>query len=135
MPEFVKGNENKVCKLGKTIYGLKEAAIIWNREIDQLLKQGKFISNSDFCFHVWKESFGICCVLLYVDDLLISSSNSKIIDDTISLLKSKFVIHLLEKPKKFLCMNLVYEGQDIFINQKSKKLRRSYLNYYQKICR
>ncbi len=42
VPEFVKTKSNEVCRLNKAIYGLKESAAIWKREIDMSYEKGKF---------------------------------------------------------------------------------------------
>ena len=36
---IVKGQENKVYRLKKVLYGLKQASIAWNKEADKLLKK------------------------------------------------------------------------------------------------
>ena len=71
--------EGEICKLKKSIYGLKQASRAWNKEIDKVLKgSGLKQSSQDPCiyFEVHDDLFLI--VVLYVDDLLITSNdNSK----------------------------------------------------------
>jgi hypothetical protein len=46
-------NENKVCKLKKTIYGLKQAARSWNTKIHVfLIKLGFKKSEYDACVYI-----------------------------------------------------------------------------------
>ena len=40
---IIKGQEKKVCKLQKSIYGLKQASRSWNIKFDQLVKSFGFI--------------------------------------------------------------------------------------------
>ena len=40
-------NPNKVCKLQRSIYGLKQASRSWNLRFDEVVKQFGFIKNED----------------------------------------------------------------------------------------
>ena len=52
-----KGQEKKVCKLQKSIYGLKQASKSWNIKVDQSIKTFGFIQCPDeLC--VYKRSSG-----------------------------------------------------------------------------
>ena len=42
-----KGNENLVCKLLRTICGLKQASRRWNIRFDETIKEFDFIKNVD----------------------------------------------------------------------------------------
>ena len=44
---IAKGHEKKVCKLQKSIYGLKQASRSWNLKFDQLVKSFGFLQNPD----------------------------------------------------------------------------------------
>ena len=67
---------NYVCKLNKSIYGLKQSARCWNSTLDQHLKlSGYRKSNADGCIYIKliKKSDGqISFVILavYVDDII-----------------------------------------------------------------
>ena len=63
---------NKVCKLKKSIYGLKQASRSWNLRFDEKIKEFGFIKNEDEpC--VYKKTSGstVTFLILYVDDILI----------------------------------------------------------------
>ena len=36
----------KVCKLKKSLYGLKQSARVWNKQIDEYLKKSGYIQNT-----------------------------------------------------------------------------------------
>ncbi|KAK8652356.1 hypothetical protein V6N13_061376 [Hibiscus sabdariffa] len=66
------GNTTKVCKLQRSIYGLKQASRSWNLGFNDAIKYFGFIENEDEpC--VYKKISGsiISFLILYVDDILI----------------------------------------------------------------
>ncbi|KAK8943207.1 hypothetical protein KSP39_PZI008734 [Platanthera zijinensis] len=70
---FVSPNEaTKICKLNKSIYGLKQASRSWNLRFDEKIKEFGFIKNEDEpC--VYKRISGsiVVFLILYVDDILL----------------------------------------------------------------
>ena len=69
---FVSKDPNKVCKLQKSIYELKQASRSWNICFDEIIKLFGFIKNEDEpC--VYKKISGsiVVFLILYVDDILL----------------------------------------------------------------
>ena len=67
-----KGQEKKVCKLQKSIYGLKQASRSWNIKFDQSVKSFGFIQCPDEPFVYKRRSENVVVFLiLYVDDILL----------------------------------------------------------------
>ena len=61
-----------VCKLKKSIYGLKQASRSWNIRFDQVVKSFDFIPNSDEpCIYKKCEGKVVCFLVLYVNDILL----------------------------------------------------------------
>ena len=68
----VKDQENKVCKLLKSIYGLKQASRSWNIRFDQVVKTYGFEQNVDEpCVYKHIKDGKVVFLLLYVDDILL----------------------------------------------------------------
>ena len=79
---IVAGMENKVCKLKKSIYGLKQASCTWNLQFHGLLLELGFKQmSSDTGVYVMHQSQGedslsLLIIILYVDDITIMGHGS-----------------------------------------------------------
>jgi hypothetical protein len=73
----VKGQESKVWRLKKSIYGLKQASRVWNQKMDsKLTSMGFKPCVSDPCMYVRHGGKGgSFLIALYVDDLLLASKD------------------------------------------------------------
>ena len=73
-PEGLINHENvgKVCKLQRSIYGLKQASRSWNLHFDEAIKVFRFIKNEDEpCVYKKVSGSAIAFLVLYVDDILL----------------------------------------------------------------
>ena len=63
---------NLVCKLQRSIYGIKQASRIWNIRFDEIIKEYGFSQNQDKAC-VYKKVSGsvVVFLVLYVDDILL----------------------------------------------------------------
>ncbi|GJZ26794.1 transposable element [Tanacetum coccineum] len=70
----VQGKEDYVCKLRKSLYGLKQSPRQWNKRFDSfMVKHGFSRSAYDCCVYHKKASSGsLIYLLLYVDDMLVA---------------------------------------------------------------
>lgn len=67
-PEF----PNRVCKLQRSIYGLKQASRQWNKRFDSEIKKYGFTQNLDEpCVYHKASGNDVIFLILYVDDILI----------------------------------------------------------------
>ncbi|WVZ58713.1 hypothetical protein U9M48_008953 [Paspalum notatum var. saurae] len=65
-------NVRKVCKLQKSIYGLKQASRSWNLCFDEVVKEFGFIKNEEQpCLHKKASGSALVFLVLYVDDILL----------------------------------------------------------------
>ena len=81
-----RGQEHLVCKLRKSLYGLKQASRAWYQKIDATLLDLNFErSIADHSLYFAQDGPHVMLVLVYVDDLIILSSNM----ESLATLKSK----------------------------------------------
>ena len=79
-----KGQEKKVCKLQKFIYGLKQASRSWNIKFDQSVKSFGFIQCPDEpCVYKRRSENVVVFLILYVVDILLIGNDV----GTLSLVK------------------------------------------------
>jgi transposase InsO family protein len=65
------GTEGMVCRLNKSLYGLRQAGRVWNKRIDVELKALGFAPiHADPCVYAYKRGSVMLIISLYVDDLL-----------------------------------------------------------------
>ncbi|GJW69581.1 retrotransposon protein, putative, ty1-copia subclass [Tanacetum coccineum] len=67
---------NRVCKLQRSIYGLKQASRQWNKRFDEEIKKFGFTQNRDEpCVYRKASGSNVVFLILYVDDILIMGNN------------------------------------------------------------
>ena len=115
----VSGKEHLVCKLKKSLYGLKQSPRLWYQKFDAFMKtQGCIRSNEDPCLYTKKclDESSIA-LILYVDDMLIVGKNK----DELSLLKKNlsqtFDMKDLGDTKHILGMRIVEISSSISLIQ------------------
>ena len=85
------GQEKKVFKLVKSLYGLKQAQKQWHEKFDNvMLLHGFKINECDKRVYVKDDEHGYVILCLYVDDMLIVGSDDKMIASTKNMLNSRF---------------------------------------------
>ena len=101
---FVKHNkERKLYKLHKTMYGLKQAPRAWNKKIDSFLREKKFVKcTTKHGVYVRRINSELLILCLYVDDLLITGSCKKEIEDFKGDLSKEFKMSDLGNISYFL---------------------------------
>ena len=98
----------KVCKLKKSLYGLKQAAKSWNDEINRvLLLCGCVQSNIDPCLYSVRRNDQIGYVLVYVDDLIIAGENDDVIDFVAGKIGGEFMIKSLGTVQRYLGIDVL----------------------------
>ena len=87
----LKDNPNQVCKLKKSIYGLKQASRSWNVRFDVTIKEFGFIKNVDEpCVYKKTSGSAIVFLVLYVDDILLIGNDIPMLQSVKIWLSNKF---------------------------------------------
>ena len=74
---FESQDGSKVCKLKRSIYGLKQASRSWNIRCDEAIKSFGFIKNEDEpCVYKKVSDSAITFLVLYVDDILLMGNDT-----------------------------------------------------------
>ena len=105
---IVQGQENLVCKLRKSLYGLKQDPRQWYKKFDSFMHRIGFKRcDVDHCWYVkFFDNFYII-LLLYVDDMLIVGSSIEEINDLKKQLSKQFAIKGLGAAKQILGMRII----------------------------
>lgn len=81
---------NTICRLKKTLYGLRQTGRQWHRKLDDALKSLNLTStNYDPCMYIGKKENQIY-VLVHVDDLVIASNDKRQIEEIKNGLSQRF---------------------------------------------
>ncbi|GKD47516.1 zinc finger, CCHC-type containing protein [Tanacetum coccineum] len=112
------GNENKVCKLIKYPYGLKQAPKKWHQNFDEVvLSSGYLLNQDDKCvYSKFDESSKGVIICLYVDDMLIFSTDQVQVDLTKEFLSSKFSLKDIREADVILGIKIKHESNGIAIS-------------------
>ncbi|GJV02505.1 zinc finger, CCHC-type containing protein [Tanacetum coccineum] len=122
------GNENKVCKLIKYLYGLKQEHKQWHQKFDEVvLSNGYLLNQADKCVYSKFNKTGKGVIIcLYVDDMLIFGTDQVQLDLTKEFLSSRFSMKDMREADVIL---------GIRINHKSNRIAISQSHYIEKVLK
>ncbi|GJW81729.1 zinc finger, CCHC-type containing protein [Tanacetum coccineum] len=113
------GNEHKVCKLVKSLYGLKQASKQWHQKFDEVvLSSGFHLNQFDKCVYSKFDSSGKGVIIcLYVDDMLIFGTDQNQVDKTKKFLSSRFSMKDMGEADVILGIKIKRDNKGIVITQ------------------
>jgi hypothetical protein len=116
-PGFEVTNKNKVCRLQKSLYGLKQASRQWFSKFSSTLVGLGFVqSKSDYSLFTRVHQSAFVALLVYVDDIVIASNAPIAISDLTVLLNSAFKLKDLGSLKFFLGLEVARSSKGISIS-------------------
>jgi hypothetical protein len=117
----VKGKKELVCKLKKSLYGLKQSPRMWYQKFDtNILGLGFVRSRVDHCVYSKQAGNHFIYVVLYVDDMLLVGNNMDVIKEVKSHLSSKFDMKDLGAANFILGMEIKrdHANKKLWLNQR-----------------
>eukprot|EP00253_Pinus_taeda_P036317 PITA_36317 len=115
---FIHINSSLVCQLKKSLYGLKQAPRAWYAKTDSfLLESGFSRCHSDNTVYNKKVGKSLIILVLYVDDLILTSSDPNLINHLKSSLKKKFEVTDLGHLHYFLGLQVLQSKEGISLSQ------------------
>lgn len=117
VPDGVSASPGMVCKLNKSLYGLKQAPLCWNNKINHvLLHLGFHRSSVEFGIYSKRVGTHVVLVALYVDDLLILSNQTHLIQTVKSQLSANFKMKDLGLVSTFLGMQISQSSTQVSVH-------------------
>ena len=118
-PGFEGNTSNKVCKLKKALYELKQSPRVWFGRFAKVMKEfGYKQSQGDHTLFI--KHFvvgGVTALLVYVDDIIVTRNDEREKHEVKQRLEKEFEIKEIGKLKYFLGIKVAYSTQGIFISQ------------------
>ena len=117
------GSKGEVCKLTKSLYGLKQANRQWFAKLSAAIIADGFIqSKSDYSVFTKVHKVSIIILLVYVDDILIASNDVDAVNTLKLFLDNKFKLKDLGTLKYFLGLEVARTEKGISLCQRKLTL-------------
>ncbi|KAL1213017.1 Retrovirus-related Pol polyprotein from transposon RE2 [Cardamine amara subsp. amara] len=122
-PGFSLPGDTRVCRLRKSIYGLKQSPRCWFAKLaDALLQYGFKQTRSDYSLFVFHRNGVSLQILVYVDDLMISGNSSSAIQELKDYLSTCFKMKDLGPAKYFLGLEIARSPEGFYVCQRKYSL-------------
>lgn len=117
------GQINKVCKLLKPLYGLKQSSRQWNIKLTKsLITYSNSQSKMDYSLFTKQLGNTWVYLVIYVDDLLITGSDPTLIEELKKTLCCNFKLKYLGLLQYFLGIEVTRSNDGIVVNQRKYAL-------------
>ena len=108
---------NNVCKLNRSLYGLKQASRCWNKRFTEILKKFEFkVSTADSCVFTGEINKKKIILAIYIDDGIIAAESKDVAEEFIRCLKCEFDVKVFSS-LFYLGMEIIQKSSKIFIRQ------------------
>jgi hypothetical protein len=122
VPEGITYSGDKVCKLLRSLYGLKQSPRCWNQKLNNyLLKLGFKNSKSDYCvYHLNSNNLhDNFFILIFVDDILLITRDQGRLNALKSQLYKYFEMADAEPLHYFLGISIERDQNNLYLSQKT----------------
>ena len=109
---------NYVCRLQKTIYGMKQAPREWYSALKKkIMALGFTNSKADNFLFIYKTAFVLCFLLVYVYDLVITGNDNTFVSSIVAQFGVAFSLKDMGPLHFFLGMEVIPTTYDLFLSQ------------------
>ncbi|KAL0438756.1 UNVERIFIED_CONTAM: Retrovirus-related Pol polyprotein from transposon RE2 [Sesamum latifolium] len=117
-PEGYQVAPGLVCKLERSLYGLKQASRQWNVELTMKLQEYGFIQSAhDHCLFLLCTDHGLLSLLVYVDDILLTGPSIEDLQLVKTYLHDLFTIKDIGDARYFLGLEIARNSDGIYLAQ------------------
>ncbi|GAA0166136.1 transmembrane signal receptor [Lithospermum erythrorhizon] len=108
-----------IFRLCKSLYGLKQAPRAWyQRFVDYVSTIGFVESRSDHSLFIYKQCRDTTFLLLYVDDIILTTSSEQLRRSLVSLVNAEFAMKDLGRLSYFLGIDVTHHVGGLFLSQR-----------------
>ena len=116
-PGYPLGSPSTACRLRKFIYGLKQSPRMWFGRFTSIMKaKGYTQSNGDATLFFRHSPGGVSILAVYVDDMLLTGSDTVEVTPLAAALAREFAIKALGLLRYFLGLEVAYSLRGIFMS-------------------
>ncbi|XP_074303779.1 uncharacterized protein LOC141638271 [Silene latifolia] len=113
-----KNRPNDVCLLKKSLYGLKQAPRAWYQRFATYASSIGFVhSKSDNSLFIFSDGTNMAYLLLYVDDIILTTSSIALRDKIMALFRAEFAMTDLGPLNFFLGVAATRHDHGLFLHQ------------------
>lgn len=122
-PGFHTTDDKKVCRLRKSLYGLKQSPRCWFGKLTISLREYGFVQSlSDYSLFTFDKGGIQIRILIYVDDMIVASNSSGALDIFKRYLASCFKMKDLGPVKYFLGIEVSRGSKGFYLSQRKYAL-------------
>ncbi|GJV00624.1 ribonuclease H-like domain-containing protein [Tanacetum coccineum] len=115
---------NHVCRLQRSLYGLKQAPHAWYQRFAGYTTRARFYhSHCDSLLFIYRQGSQVAYLLLYVDDIILTSSSTTLLQHLIDSLHREFDMTNLGALNYFLHISVVRHSTGLFLSQRKYALQ------------
>ncbi|XP_068662825.1 uncharacterized protein [Aristolochia californica] len=113
-----------VCKLHKSLYGLKQASRQWYSKFSHVLINFGFLqSKSDYSLFTKGHGSSFVALLVYVDDIILTGPSSSVINELKHFMYTQFKLKDLGCLKHFIRLEIAHSKTGIVLSQRHYTLQ------------
>ncbi|XP_062118465.1 uncharacterized mitochondrial protein AtMg00810-like [Humulus lupulus] len=119
LPSSLSTDSNLVCKLHKSIYGLRQSSRQWYKKLfEALLQEGFKQSQADYTLFTRGTNDQFIALLVYVDDIVLTGPNLATLHQLQASLHQKFKLKALGPLRYFLGFEIAKGKDGLFLSQR-----------------